>query len=248
MSRSDTERDIIETLGQVPVFFKEHARRHARARVGGVQGIPDGRTPPSSAREKQLIGYAVAAAIHCPYCTYFHQSATEMMGTNREQLEEAARMAADTAKYSTYLHGLQVPIEDFKKQSDEMGEYLAAHQPQEESRARPDPREPRRLGDHGPRRAGASRRPSLLQPGAAAAAGLRRRLNWQRTSSLHSPPRPESAFRLGEMWHKCTGWLRHPTALSKAAGCRAAPHGHRRLGRGAPFHGRFGHEKAAGGR
>ena len=77
-----------------------------------------------TAREKQLIGYAVAAAIHCPYCTYFHESATAMMGTTKEQIEEANRMASDTAKYSTYLHGLQVDIGDFKKETDEIGEYL----------------------------------------------------------------------------------------------------------------------------
>jgi AhpD family alkylhydroperoxidase len=130
MSRSETERDIIQTLGQVPDFFKDMpdetlAREWAQWKEFQMTDTA------ISAREKQLIGFAVAAAIHCPYCTYFHQSATEMMGTTREQLEEAARMAADTAKYSTYLHGLQTPLEDFKKQSDEMGEYIASHQPQE---------------------------------------------------------------------------------------------------------------------
>ncbi len=133
MSRSDTERDIIETLGQVPVFFKDMPDATLEREWAQFKEFQMTDTA-ISAREKQLIGYAVAAAIHCPYCTYFHHSATKMMGTNEEQLEEAARMAADTAKYSTYLHGLQVPIEDFKKQSDEMGEYLAAHQPQEEGR------------------------------------------------------------------------------------------------------------------
>ena len=134
MSRSDTERDIRETLGQIPDFFKEMpddtlAREWAQWKEFQLQDTA------ISAREKQLIGFAVAAAIHCPYCTYFHKSATTMMGTTQEQLEEAARMAADTAKYSTYLHGLEVPIEAFKKQSDEMGEFVAAHQPEAESKA-----------------------------------------------------------------------------------------------------------------
>ena len=133
MSRSDTERDISETLGQIPDFFKEMpddtlAREWAQWKEFQLQDTA------ISAREKQRRGFAVAAAIHCPYCTYFHKSATTMMGTTQEQLEEAARMAADTAKYSTYLHGLEIPIDDFKKQSNEMGEYIAAHQPQEEGR------------------------------------------------------------------------------------------------------------------
>ena len=33
-------------------------------------------------------------------------------------------MASDTAKYSTYLHGNQTDIGDFKKQTDEIGTYL----------------------------------------------------------------------------------------------------------------------------
>src|SRR5665647_3552003 len=78
-----------------------------------------------TAREKHLIGLGVAAATHCPYCTYFHHNAAQMMGASDAQIEEAARFASDTAKYSAYLHGLQIPIADFKKQADEMGAYMA---------------------------------------------------------------------------------------------------------------------------
>jgi hypothetical protein len=49
-----------------------------------------------------------------------------MMGASDAQIEEAARFASDTAKYSAYLHGLQIPLDDFKKQADEMGAHLAA--------------------------------------------------------------------------------------------------------------------------
>ncbi len=67
MSRSDVERDIVATLGQVPDF---------------VAAMPDD-TPKRewlewkhfqmedtalTAREKHLVGLGVAAAIHCPYC------------------------------------------------------------------------------------------------------------------------------------------------------------------------------------
>ena len=123
MSRSDTEREIRETLGQVPSFFESmpDSTLENEWREFKVFQLTD---TVLTAREKHLIGYAVAAAIHCPYCSYFHQSATAMMGTTTAQLEEANRMASDTAKYSTYLHGLQVDIGDFKKQTNEIGEYL----------------------------------------------------------------------------------------------------------------------------
>ena len=123
MSRSDVEREIRETLGQVPSFFETmpDATLENEWREFKVFQLSD---TALTVREKQLIGYAVAAAIHCPYCTYFHHSATKMMGSTDAQIEEANRMASDTAKYSTYLHGLQVPLDDFKKQTDEIGTYL----------------------------------------------------------------------------------------------------------------------------
>jgi AhpD family alkylhydroperoxidase len=127
MSRSDTERDIIQTLGQVPGFFEDMPddtleREWAEWKSFQLEDSA------LTAREKHLIGLGVAAATHCPYCTYFHRAAAMMMGATETQCEEAARFAADTTKYSTYLHGLQIPVEDFKRQADEMGEYMQAHQ------------------------------------------------------------------------------------------------------------------------
>jgi len=124
MSRSDVERDIIATLGQVPDFFAAMpddtlARDWAEWKHFQLDDTA------LTAREKHLIGLGVASAIHCPYCSYFHRAAATMTGATEEQLEEASRFAADTSKYSTYLHGLGTEIEAFRRQADEIGEYLA---------------------------------------------------------------------------------------------------------------------------
>ena len=124
MSRSDVENDIRSTLGQVPSFFESMPDSTLENEWNEFKKFQLQDTE-LTVREKQLIGYAVAAAIHCPYCTYFHHSATRMMGATDGQIEEANRMASETAKYSTYLHGLQVPLEEFKQQTDEIGSYLA---------------------------------------------------------------------------------------------------------------------------
>jgi AhpD family alkylhydroperoxidase len=134
MSRSDTERDIIETLGQIPDFFKPMpdvtlAREWAEWKSFQLADTA------LTAREKHLIGLGVAAATHCPYCTYFHRSAAQMMGASDAQIEEAARFASDTAKYSAYLHGLQIPLDDFKKQADEMGAHLSGKAAEAQSEA-----------------------------------------------------------------------------------------------------------------
>ncbi len=134
MSRSETERDIVETLGQVPSFFREMPDDTLEREWTEWKSFQM-EDSALTAREKHLIGLGVAAATHCPYCTYFHRQAASMMGATDAQIEEASRFASDTTKYSTYLHGLQVPLEEFKRQADEMGEYLASHQPATEERA-----------------------------------------------------------------------------------------------------------------
>jgi len=124
MSRSETERDIVETLGQVPSFFAAMPDETLAREWAEWKSSQLGDTA-LTAREKHLIGLGVAAATHCQYCTYFHRAAAGMMGATEAQLEEAARFASDTAKYSAYLYGLQTDLPAFKKQADEIGAYLS---------------------------------------------------------------------------------------------------------------------------
>ena len=127
MSRQDIEKDIVATLGQVPGFFAAMPDYALEPAWTDFKKFQLGDTE-LSAREKQLIGVAVAAAIHCPYCVYFHGSAAKMMGTSDAQVEEAIRVAADTARYSAYLHGLGADLDEFKRHTDQIGEHLAGLQ------------------------------------------------------------------------------------------------------------------------
>lgn len=134
MSRQETEREITETLGQIPDFFASMPDSTLERSWEEFKEFQLGDTV-LTAREKHLIGYAVASAIHCPYCTYFHRSATQMMGTTDRQLEEAARMAADTSMYSTYIHGQSTDLEDFKRATDEIGDHLGRRAAESERQA-----------------------------------------------------------------------------------------------------------------
>jgi AhpD family alkylhydroperoxidase len=125
MTRQEIEREIVETLGQVPGFFQTMPDSTLEHEWAEFKAFQLGDTELTQ-REKDLIGYAVAAAIHCPYCVYFHRAATLMAGTSAAQLEEAARVAADTVKYSTYLHALGTDLEEFKRVTDEIGEYVSS--------------------------------------------------------------------------------------------------------------------------
>jgi AhpD family alkylhydroperoxidase len=111
-------RDIEQTLGSVPSFFKqlpEVGIAGAWAEFKAVQLNPrtslDGRT-------KELIGLAVAAQIPCQYCIYFHTAAAKLNGATDEDIREAVAMAAIVRHWSTVLNGMQVDMAGFRQETD----------------------------------------------------------------------------------------------------------------------------------
>ncbi len=61
-----------------------------------------------SAREKALIGLAVAHAVQCPYCIDAYTQATLEHGGNREQMIEAVHVAAAIKGGAALVHGVQM--------------------------------------------------------------------------------------------------------------------------------------------
>jgi AhpD family alkylhydroperoxidase len=113
-----TYRDIEQTLGSVPSFFKQlpaTAIAGAWAEMKGFQLNPqtqlDGKT-------KELIGLAVAAQIPCQYCIYFHTAAARANGATDEEIRETVAMAAVVRHWSTVLNGTQVDLDGFKRDTD----------------------------------------------------------------------------------------------------------------------------------
>lgn len=111
-------RDIEQTLGSVPSFFKafpESGIAGAWAEFKTVQLNPktklDGKT-------KELIGLAVSAQIPCQYCVYFHTAAAKANGATDEDIREAVAMAAIARHWSTVLNGRQIDLDGFKRETD----------------------------------------------------------------------------------------------------------------------------------
>jgi len=111
-------RDIEQTLGSVPGFFKafpESGIAGAWAEFKAVQLNPktklDGKT-------KELIGLAVAAQIPCHYCIYFHTAAAKANGASEQEISEAVAMAAVVRHWSTVLNGMQVDYPGFTREVD----------------------------------------------------------------------------------------------------------------------------------
>jgi AhpD family alkylhydroperoxidase len=58
----------------------------------------------------------VAAQIPCTYCIYAHAKGAKNAGATDEEIQEAVAMAALTRHWSTVLNGMQIDLEDFKKE------------------------------------------------------------------------------------------------------------------------------------
>ncbi len=113
-----TYRDIEQTLGSVPTFFKQmpaSAIGGAWAEMKGFQLNPQ---TALNGKTKELIGLAVAAQIPCQYCIYFHTAAAKANGASEEEIKEAVAMAAVVRHWSTLLNGTQVDLAGFKHDTD----------------------------------------------------------------------------------------------------------------------------------
>ena len=123
MSRIDVDRDIEETLGMVPTFFKaipDSLIEHEWASFKGLM-LSDQTAIPN--KYKELIGLAVSGATRCRYCCYFHTEAARLFGASEDEITETALIAKNTMGWSTYLNTLQFDYDEFTQEFDQ----IAAH-------------------------------------------------------------------------------------------------------------------------
>ena len=122
-----TYRDIEQTLGLVPSFFKlfpEEGIAGAWAEFKAVQLNPK---TALTGKEKELIGLAVAAQIPCGYCIYFHTAAAKANGASDAEVREAVAMAAISRHWSTVLNGMQTDPAGFRQETDTVLRLAAEH-------------------------------------------------------------------------------------------------------------------------
>lgn len=60
-----------------------------------------------SRKAKELIAFAVAHAIHCPYCIDVHAKGASAAGATREEMAEALHVAAAIRGGAALVHGVQ---------------------------------------------------------------------------------------------------------------------------------------------
>jgi AhpD family alkylhydroperoxidase len=114
-SAQATYRDIEQTLGSVPSFFRMFPEAGIAGAWGELQLNPK---TALNGKTKELIGLAVAAQVPCQYCVYFHTAAAKLNGATDAEIREAVAMAAITRHWSTVLNGMQVDLDGFKRETD----------------------------------------------------------------------------------------------------------------------------------
>lgn len=127
MNRNEVLAQIEKTLGVVPEMFKHLPERSLEAewRLFSSLEIESGAIP---AKYRELIGLAVAGVTKCPYCTFFHTEMAKVNGATAEEIEEAAHFAKHSVGWSSYVNGLQLDFEQFKKETLRACEHVRSQQ------------------------------------------------------------------------------------------------------------------------
>jgi AhpD family alkylhydroperoxidase len=117
-SAQATYRDIEQTLGAVPGFFKQFPEAGIAGAWAEFKSVQLNAKTKLDAKTKELIGLAVSAQIPCQYCIYFHTAAAKANGATDEEVREAVAMAAIARHWSTVLNGMQIDLASFKHDTD----------------------------------------------------------------------------------------------------------------------------------
>jgi len=123
MNRTEVDRDIEETLGLVPHFFKDVPDYLIETEWKSFKALELSDETAIPNKYKELIGLAVSGATRCSYCAYFHREAARLWGATDEEINESALIAKNTMGWSTYLNTLQYDHDEFQREFDR----IAAH-------------------------------------------------------------------------------------------------------------------------
>ena len=125
MTRQEVYRDMEETLGLVPSFFKivpDATLEQDWQAFKNIQ-LAEGVVPN---KYKELVGLGISAVTKCRYCTLYHTEVAKMLGATDEEIHEVLRFAGSTALWSAWVNGNQIDYEEFKDELRRVGEFLTA--------------------------------------------------------------------------------------------------------------------------
>lgn len=117
MKRRKIYEEIEQMFGLVPTMFKSipDTTLELEWELFKKLQLEDGVI---SNKNRELIGLSIAAVTRCRYCAYFHTEMAKLNGATDAEIEEAIHFAKASAGWSTYVNGMQLNFEEFKKEID----------------------------------------------------------------------------------------------------------------------------------
>ena len=122
--RHEVDRDIEETFGLVPEFFKSVPDYLLPMEWASFKSLVLSDQTALPNKYKELIGLAVSGAPRCRYCAYFHTEAARLFGASDDEITETALIAKNTMGWSTYLNTLQFDYDKFVEEFDRMAAHV----------------------------------------------------------------------------------------------------------------------------
>lgn len=113
-TREEVCREIEEMVGFVPSPFQKmpDASLGEEWEIHKQLGHGEG---PIALKYRHLIGLGVASARQCPPAVLVHTELAKLDGATDAEIKDAVNFAASTDGWATYLEGLQLDFETFKK-------------------------------------------------------------------------------------------------------------------------------------
>lgn len=113
--RGDVYKEIEGIFGLIPSFFKKVPDSSLALEWDLFKRVQMEEGPiPNKYRE--LIGVAISAVTRCRYCAFYHTEVAKLNGATDSEIEDAVHFAKSQAGWSTYINGLQMDYEQFKKE------------------------------------------------------------------------------------------------------------------------------------
>ncbi len=127
MNRKDVYKEIESTFGLVPSMFKSlpDAMLELEWKLFQRSQMEEGAIPN---KYRELMGIAISAVTKCRYCAYYHTELAKLNGATAAEIEDAVHFAKSTAGWSTYVNGMQLDFDEFRKEIDQAVEF--AHKKQ----------------------------------------------------------------------------------------------------------------------
>src|SRR5450755_340563 len=122
--RHETERDIEESFGLVPEFFRRVPDYLLPSEWASFKSLELSDQTAIPNKYKELIGLAVSGATRCRYCCYFHTEAARLFGATEDEITETALIAKNTMGWSTYLNTLQFDYDAFTVEFDRVTAHI----------------------------------------------------------------------------------------------------------------------------